>query len=277
MYEGQEVNINDENGKKIGTWVFYAKDKNPQGGYPPEAVYEVGPYENGRKNGVWKRFYASGNLMSEITYKNGRPQGDFTTYHDKPGAVSESGSMNGRQMKGPHKRISEDGVVLFEGSYDDEGKMQGEIIYRHKNGQPEVVFTKENGKNVGTTTYYYPNGDVRKTISYNDDGSVAQTEEKERVNPKWEDPADKKPKKKAPKIPSGAHMQVDGKKVDPVKIPKYKVKIFLESGDILYDGFFENGEFKEGEFYVYDEDGLLHHIEVYKDFGYVGNGVVKNL
>ena len=83
-YNGQEANIPGENGRKSGLWVFYGKDKNIKG-YQPEDIYEVGVFVDGRKDSVWKRFYPSGNLMSEITYKGGRPNGPFTTYHDKEG------------------------------------------------------------------------------------------------------------------------------------------------------------------------------------------------
>jgi len=272
-YEGKEANIVDDAGKKIGTWVFYAKDKNLPG-FPPEAVVEAGDYKTGRKSGIWKKFYPSGNVKSEINYQNGRIFGEFTTYHDKPGAISESGSMKGRAMSGPHKRINEDGIVTIEKNYGPDGRMQGPQIFRHKNGQVEFEFEKKDGKNVGTATRYFPNGDVKEQIVYNDDGSVKSSEKKARVNPKYEDPEPPALAKKAPKLPSDAYVQIDGKIV--TKIPSGKQKVFNQAGDILYDGFFEGGEFKDGDYYVYDEDGLIMHIEVFKKFRYVAKGVIKD-
>lgn len=272
---GGEINQKDENGRKTGVWVVYAKEKNLPI-YRPDDIYETGEYINGRKEGVWKRFYPSGNLLSEITMVNGRPSGEFTTYHDKEGAVSEKGAMNGRMMKGPHIMINEDGVVTIEKNYGEDGKMEGKQIHRYDNGQIEVEFEKKDGKNTGKTVYYYKNGDVRKTIEYGENGEVLKTEEKERVRPAYKPKKPKKPGKRAPKVPSGTHLQIDGKKIDAVEIPPGRQKIFLPGGDILYDGFFEDGVFREGEYFVYDSDGLLDHIEVYKDFEYVANGVIKD-
>ncbi|MFT7611124.1 MAG: antitoxin component YwqK of YwqJK toxin-antitoxin module [Parvicellaceae bacterium] len=273
MYDGKEANIKDDTGKKIGTWVFYAKDKNTPG-FPPEAVVEAGDYTIGRKSGVWKKFYPSGNVKSEINFKNGRISGEFTTYHDKSGAISESGSMNGRAMAGPHKTVNEDGVVTIEKNYGDDGRMQGPQIFRHKNGQVEFQFEKKAGKNVGTATRYYPNGDVKELTVYNDDGTVKSSEKKPKVNPAYKDPTPPKLAKKAPPLPSDAYVQIDGKIVR--DFPDGKQKVFSKAGDILYDGFFERGEFKDGEYYVYDEDGLILHIEVFKNFRYVAKGVIKD-
>jgi hypothetical protein len=40
------------------------------------------------------------------------------------------------------------------------------------------------------------------------------------------------------------------------------------------DGTFKDGRLHDGRHYIYDEFGLLDHIEVYKDGVYVGNGVI---
>ncbi len=268
-------NAFDDEGRKTGLWAVYAREKNLEG-YPPDAVYEIGPYEKDRKQGIWTRFFASGRKWSEINYERGRKRGAFKIYRDSDkNPLYEEGAMtpNGQTMVGQHTMISEDGVKLIEKNYDENGRMEGKQIMRYPNGQVQVEFEKKDGKNVGTTTYYYENGDVKKTIEYNDDGTVKETKELDRVNPpfKPEKPVEKT--KKAPPIPKGLHYQEGGKKIDVVKINDCR-KLFNDAGDIVYDGCFEKGEFKEGKLYIYDEDGLLHHIEVYKDFRYAGNGVI---
>ncbi len=275
-YNGQEANIPGENGRKAGLWVFYGKDKNIKG-YQPEDIYEVGVFVDGRKDSVWKRFYPSGNLMSEITYKGGRPNGPFTTYHDKEGAVEEQGNQSGLVLVGSHVRTNIDGQVIMEKNYNDKGQSDGPQAYYHDNGKPELVWTKKDGVNNGTLTRYYKNGDVKEVTEYGEGGEIVNSTKKERVNPPFEEPKPKEPQKLAPKIPAGTHIQINGKKIAAVTIPPGKQKVFKEGGDILYDGFFEEGKFKEGEYYVYDEDGLIHHIEVYKNFRFVANGVIKDL
>lgn len=276
IHEGQEVNLLDETGKKTGSWVFFGKDKNIKG-YQPDDVYETGAFVQGRKDSTWIRFYPSGNLMSEITYKGGRPNGAYTTYHDKEGAIEEEGNQSGQRLVGNHVRKNIDGQVLMEKNYNDKGQSEGPQAYYHDNGTPELVWTKKNGVNSGTATRYFKNGDIKEVTEYGDDGVIASAVKTDRVNPPFDDPKPVVLQKLAPKIPSGTHIQLNGEKIAAVTIPPGKQKIFLEGGDILYDGFFEKGEFKDGEFYVYDEDGLIHHIEVYKDFRFVANGVIKDL
>ncbi|MDG2331835.1 MAG: hypothetical protein P8M05_09605 [Flavobacteriales bacterium] len=276
MFEGSEVNLLNEKGRKTGTWVIFGKDKNIKG-YLPEDIYETGKFVDGRKDSLWIRYYASGNKMSEITYKGGRPNGPYTTYHDKEGAVEEEGNQSGQRLVGKHVRKNIDGQVLMEKNYNDKGLSEGPQAYYHDNGTPELVWTKKNGVNNGTATRYFKNGDVKEVTEYGEDGVVTNSVKSERVNPPFDDPTPVVLQKLAPKIPTGTHIQINGEKIAAVTIPPGKQKIFLEGGDILYDGFFEKGEFKEGEFYVYDEDGLIHHIEVYKDFRFVANGVIKDL
>ena len=276
MYNDQEANVPGENGRKSGLWVFFGKDKNIKG-YQPDDIYEVGVFIDGRKDGVWKRFYPSGNLMSEITYQGGRPNGPFTTYHDKEGAIEEQGNQSGLNLVGNHIRKNVDGQLLMEKNYNDKGQSEGPQAYFHDNGKPELGWTKTKGVNSGTATRYFKNGDVKEVTEYGENGEIMSSEKKERVNPPFDEPEPKEPQKLAPKIPPGTHIQINGKKIAAVTIPPGKQKIFMEGGDILYDGFFVDGKFKEGEYYVYDEDGLIHHIEVYKEFRFVANGVIKDL
>ena len=50
-------------------------------------------------------------------------------------------------------------------------------------------------------------------------------------------------------------------------------KTYNENKDILMDGEFKGGKLWEGKHYIYDENGLLEKIEVYKEGKYAGNGV----
>ena len=40
------------------------------------------------------------------------------------------------------------------------------------------------------------------------------------------------------------------------------------------DGCFQDGRLHNGRHYIYDEYGLLDHIDVYKEGEYAGNGVI---
>ena len=51
-------------------------------------------------------------------------------------------------------------------------------------------------------------------------------------------------------------------------------KTYNENKDIYMDGEFKDAKLWTGKHYIYDENGLLERIEVYKDGKYVGNGVL---
>ncbi len=70
----QDNNQLDEDGKKTGYWIItgsISKEK----GFAPDAKVEEGEFVRSRKTGLWKKYWKTGKLRSEITYKRGRPSG----------------------------------------------------------------------------------------------------------------------------------------------------------------------------------------------------------
>ena len=51
-------------------------------------------------------------------------------------------------------------------------------------------------------------------------------------------------------------------------------KTYNENKDILMDGAFKSGKLWTGKHYIYDENGLLERIDVYKEGAFSGNGVL---
>ena len=83
-------NQTNEAGRKIGYWKLTGADK-PMPGFDESTVVEEGEFKEGRKIGVWKAYYPSGKLKSEITHDNGRPKGPYTTYYEN-GQIEEKGN-----------------------------------------------------------------------------------------------------------------------------------------------------------------------------------------
>ena len=72
-------------------------------------------------------------------------------------------------------------------------------------------------------------------------------------------------------------VEADGITFDPKDIGEIEDgyhKTYNENKDIYMDGEFKNSKLWTGKHYIYDENGLLERIEVYKDGKYVGNGVL---
>ena len=253
-------------GKKEGYWIIWAHMRNLPDFKPNDKV-EEGRYKTNRKIGMWKKYYPNGNLKSEIEFKNGRASGDFKTYYPN-GQVEEQGSWKGRAYTGNFKRWHDNGQIAQEKTFNEAGKTEGTVKYFHSNGQVELEFSTANGVETGTATRYYPNGDVKEQITYGAEGAVAERVEKERVNPEVD--LDKEE-------PKGEGVEGEGQIFDPKDdkgITDGYHKTYNENKDILMDGEFKKGKLWNGKHYIYDENGLLERIEVYKDGKYVGNGVL---
>ena len=77
------------NGKRHGYWIING-DMIKNKDYVPVAKVEEGIFNYGRE-GVWKKYYPSGKIKSEIKYVKGSPKGNFTTYYQN-GQIEEKGS-----------------------------------------------------------------------------------------------------------------------------------------------------------------------------------------
>ena len=127
-------------------------------------------------------------------------------------------------------------------------------------------FTTENGKETGKSTWYFENGDVKREVTYNEAGVVAETVDFERKNTAYVDP-DPAPVQKGPKI-QGTFNSSNSNLVD-----NYG-KTYDDDKNILMDGEFRGGRLYNGRHYIYDEFGLLDHIKEYREGIYVGNGII---
>ena len=54
-------------------------------------------------------------------------------------------------------------------------------------------------------------------------------------------------------------------------------KTYNENKDILMDGEFQKGKLWTGKHYIYDENGLLERIDVYKEGSFLVKGYFKKL
>jgi len=164
-------------------------------------------------------------------------------------------------------------VIAQEKNFNAEGKAEGTQKYFYENGQVELEFNSSNGKNVGTATRYWPNGDIKEIIEFDAEGNGKSSGEKKMVNP----PVILESEKEEKKIGEGIAAKGDeneAQKTGKGIVDGYH-KTYNKNKDILMDGEFKNGKLFSGKHYIYDEYGLLEKIEVYKNGKYIGNGVVE--
>ena len=173
----QSINRFDETGLQQGVWMKFHKNRQ---------ISEEGPYVNGLKHGYWKFYQPNGNLkrvekwvMGELqqdaaevakieirreidpntgklsfkgAYRNGKPEGVHRKY-DNEGNVIES-------------RIYNQGVLLFEGIVDEEGRRQGPWKEYYETGELKSEGSYKDNLKIGKWNYYFRNGDIEQTGSY---------------------------------------------------------------------------------------------------------------
>lgn len=261
--EQDNINQKDEQGRKQGKWIILGKDK-PSKGYPDENKIEEGNYNNDRKDGKWIMYYPDGTVKLEGEFKNGRPKGEYVKYHSN-GKKMEEGTFTGRKYVGTLKRYHENGNLAQDMTFNDEGKTDGPVIYYHENGNKEFEFNTENGTEVGEATRWYKNGDVKEKIVYSN-GKVTSSEEKERVNPEYKEKDSNT--KDAPKMDEGITNAAQKKVKDGYN------KLYNKNQELWMDGEFKDGKLWNGKLYIYDEDGILMKIEIYKKGKYFSDGVL---
>lgn len=262
------VNQVDGMGRKNGFWKVTApKPEKPE--YAAGQLIEEGRYVGGKRVGVWKRFWPNGNLMSEVTYRMGIPRGDYKTYYPN-GKVEEAGNWDMDRNTGKFQRWHPNGKLAQDFVFNAVGVRDGDQKYYHENGKLAVEVSIKQGKEHGTLKRYTATGELLQVAQFND-GVM--------------DPAKSKFLKPVP--------EAEDIKVDPKAEPAPAVEpnertnavIFRENGyNTLYDkqlritqqGEFVNGRLYDGKRYIYDRNGLLSNIRIYKGGRYAGEAVVTD-
>lgn len=256
------INQTDQFGQKQGLWIYFGKDQ-PEKGYPDNGKISEGPFIDDRKEGRWIMYFADGKTKrTEGDFVNSRPNGSFIKYHPN-GKVKERGTYSKRNYVDSLARFNEEGQLIYESVLNDTGRESGLVKYYYNNGQLEFSYQAENGIPVGKAIRYWPNGDIKEEIMYGENGRIiSSTGEIERVN---EEVKVVSPKDRQVKLPPKPNTNSEFK-------PNNYNKIFNSNKEIWMEGEFKNGMLYDGRLYIYDEDGLLYKVEVYKEGKYHSDG-----
>ena len=255
-----QINTTDEEGRKQGKWIFYGKD-DPEKGYPEEGKISEGMFLDDRKNGEWTIYYKDGSTPRLIgEFKNNRPNGSFQKFYSN-GKLKEVGAIKGKYYVDNVKRFSEKGNLIYQAYYNQSGYESGEVKHFYDNGSLEFVYVASNGIPTGKAVRYWENGDLKEEIEFNIDGKVDNTtgtiEPKNQVIE-----IDKPSLKTAPKVKE---------KIASFEVNGYN-KVYDENNELWMVGEFKDKRLWDGKLYIYDEDGLLQKVEIYKEGVFHSNG-----
>ena len=258
------INQYSTDGKKQGKWVFYGADR-PELGYPAEGKIEEGNYKDDRREGVWTKYYPDGKTPKQRgEYQNNRPNGSYVKFHPN-GKIKETGTFEANEYKDSLKRFHENGKLMYEANYNGNGKEEGKVNYYYANGQVEFEYTAVNGINTGKALRYYENGDVKEIIEFSPTGAVLTRTEKPMVNQKAQVHTTPSTQESAPKV---SNPIVKNRRFQ----PNGYNKVYNTQDEIWQDGDFKDGRLYNGKVYVYDSDGILLKVKVFKQGVYHSDG-----
>lgn len=262
-------NVTDSFGRRQGYWKILGA-MSIEEGYKDNQIIEEGRYYNNKRQGLWKKYYPTGGLRSEIMYRENHPYGQYKTYYPN-GNTEEEGFWKANKNTGQYKRYHENGKPAQNFFFNDYGKRNGVQEYFYPNGTLQLSVEIENGVAHGAYKSYYPDGKLKleKRIT---NGEVEKGSVKE-----YPPAQEFKDLAAMPKLPKTERT--------PALTDRPNLEEFKETGfNTLYNrnkqisqvGEFIQGRLYDGKWYKYDKNGLLRRVEVYKKGRFIGYGIIED-
>jgi hypothetical protein len=267
-------------GEREGFWVV-SKDNDPilDG---QTAKYKEGSYKNGRKEGVWITYYEDGvtpRLIGE--YADNRPAGTYFKF-DRKGELVRASSVP-KRISIKQSVQSSNSVYSCKMMFNQREMIAGQVFFTHRIFKKDLslqFWVGESLEQVKSETklvdYSWLNANYTKVLmTY----TAIRTPKKMRIEPlqKAISPIKEKnvsqntkglayyhpPLLKDPRVSKGM-----------VFMPNGLNKVYTESAEIWMDGHFMNGQLYTGKVFVYDHDGVLLKVRLYKNGIYESDGVL---
>ncbi|NOZ34245.1 MAG: toxin-antitoxin system YwqK family antitoxin [Chlorobi bacterium] len=251
IFKGDTVNVIDKNNFKQGYWIEHRPFS--------EKKIQAGNYIDGKKEGVWKAWYPSGKLKSEITYKYGEKYGKAKILFEN-GNTAEEGVWLKDKWVNKYKAYYQNGKLSYVWNYNEFGTRSGYQRYYYENGNIKIEGKWIDGKENGVIREYYPDGSLRSEKIFKDGktgkDSITIYEIKEKI---------------ISEIGKSDTIQ------DTIKLhfsEPDSLEIFEGDGQHIFynkfkqkekEGLFKNGYLIDGKQYFFDNTGKLIQTAIYKD------------
>lgn len=171
------INQIDKLGQKQSSWMVFYKNR---------ALKIEGPYINDLKNGYWKYYTSSGNLIKVEKWIMGVLQENaeevakveiVQKLNPKTGELAFKGSYRNGKEEGVHRtydengnvissKIYENGIVLFEGIVDDQGRKQGTWKEFYPTGELKSKGDYKDNLKIRKWEYYFIDGKIEQVGNY---------------------------------------------------------------------------------------------------------------
>lgn len=146
-------------GKKEGVWKTWYESGQP---------HKTAEYKNGELHGTMKSYYPSGKLFELEEYKDGKLHGRRAEFYKNGRARFDWKFADGKPVARERKMYYDNGVLkMLIVRLDDKGDRHRQTSY-HKNGRKQSEMELVKGWKVGTWTRWHSNGRVWIVVHYND-------------------------------------------------------------------------------------------------------------
>ncbi|MFI5149184.1 MAG: hypothetical protein ACHQRM_05580 [Bacteroidia bacterium] len=238
----QRMNQLDSAGKKNGYWFINQKDS---AGHI--SLLEEGVYNHGEKTGKWKHYYPNGNLQNELTYVNNRPKGPARMYRED-GSLSEEGEWERNRWVHWYKLYTHGSCLELEVKYDDKGRTLKRTTYY-----------KDSCNRIREECSFNSEGYSRLSREFDKKGKIIKEDTILRRNPIWCD------------FDSGTYKDLCSRPFSFQDTINGVRTLYNKQRKISKEGTFKNGKLMDGKVFIYNEEGILQRIAVFKDGIYQGD------
>lgn len=265
--KGVKSNVSNLHSPKQGYCVHYGKDR-PGSGIPPDGKVEEGRYVNDRKEGTWIKYHKDGKTPKIIgNYKNNRPSGPFQKF-DECGQLIEKGNFTKNVYCDSVIRWHANGQLKYVAFYNDKGREEGQVTAYYENGCLEW-------------SYFAVDGLIKDFVHLSENGDTIPYRSKCEFSTQCMWSYSQKPTIKEVSVCTNAKKR-DQKPpfVDP-SVLNIEQKTISPNGfnsvlnadkEKWQEGIFKDGQLWDGKVYIYDRDGILLKVEVYKHGLYHSDG-----
>lgn len=243
-----------------GYWTYYGKDR-PESGVPADGKVEEGNYVDSRKEGTWIKYHRDGitpKLKGE--YKNNRPSGHYHKFFPT-GKLKEEGFFSQNQYSDSLIRYYENGKREYAAFYDSLGKEHGLVRYWLSDGTLELEYEAVHGVPLKKVEYSHENELGAASVSFQPTGKNVKPVRFPGVTSGPSICRESAPKLSSTIITKGVEWNPEG----------YN-KVYNSNDEIWQDGLFKSGQLWDGKVYVYDQDGILLKVKIFKNGLYHSDG-----
>lgn len=276
------INLFNRNGERNGWWIL-TEDSKPY--IPGKSVKSrEGRYVNGRREGVWINYYDDGKTPRLIgEYADNRPAGAYFRF-DRKGELVQASAVP-KRISAKQSVQATNPFFSCKMMFNQQDMVAGQVFFTHdifKKSQAIRFWTEAAMQSEKSTfsiiDYSWLTANYSRILAVY---TFIRTPKNMRVDAKAPVAVSShKPKVESTVTPAAKDLSyyypplIKHPKVGKglVFAPNGFNKLYTENSEIWVDGYFVNGRLSSGKIFIYDRDGVLLKVRVYKNGVYESDG-----